>query len=320
MPASLLISVRASLSISNSDMRRFILKVGLFALILFGVLFGSCFFLHDSSAGKTMLGAQRNKMEQFNRLSGERVLIVGGSGCGQGLVTSNLCIALNRPVYNMGVHAGLGIIYQMASVEKLVRAGDVVVLVPEYANFDGYSCFGDLELLMLVFDIIPEHKTLLEPSHWMHLLPVMPKYGADKIRHLFCAREVDDKSNDYDAYGDRKLPPSGRLAFPVARKMSEDDFSPAGLDYIKNFRKRIADRGGIVLLLPPAYQRSSYLSRKRYIDKIADALDKAGMPFMVDPERYALNDELFYDTPYHLNLTGRQIRTMLVQEDLISSL
>lgn len=150
---------------SSSDLKAFVRRIAFYGIVFLSGLVAVCFFLPSKHARETMLGAQITKLRALEALPGERIVIVGGSGCGQGLVTSNICVALNRPVYNMGLHAGLGLIYQMAAVKPLIRRGDVVLLIPEYANFDGSTCFGNAELLMMVMDIIPEHKRLLTFNH-----------------------------------------------------------------------------------------------------------------------------------------------------------
>ena len=63
-------------------MKRFLFQIILFAVILGGLLGGACFFLPDATARKTMLGAQIEKLKRLKELPGERVIIVGGSGCG----------------------------------------------------------------------------------------------------------------------------------------------------------------------------------------------------------------------------------------------
>ena len=306
---------------SSSNMKRFVCHSIAFLVVMGGILGGACFFLKDTSAGKTMLGAQKEKLNQLAELPGRRIILLGGSGCGQGFVTSNLCATLKRPVYNMGLHAGLGIIYQMKAVEPLVRKGDTVLLFPEYANFDGSTCFGETELLMMVIDVIPEQKSLLTFRHWLHLLPLMPKYGADKLRHLFMPPSGKDLSNDFDGCGDRKigegLLPLAQVPFPPAHRMAGRDFSPAVLPYISDFVDKVRKKGGTVRLLPPAFQQSSYRRQVGYIQCISDAFKKIGIPFDASPERYALDDRYFCDTPYHLNLAGRQLRSQLCVEDLL---
>ena len=313
-------SVAVSSSTSSSDMKRFMLHIVFFSVVLGGLLCGACFFLPDATAKKTMLGAQISKLKRLQELPGERVIIVGGSGCGQGFVTSNLCAALARPVYNMGLHAGLGLIYQMKAVEPFVRKGDTVLLIPEYANFDGTSCFGEAELLMMVIDIIPEHKSLLSFRHWLHLLPMVPKYGADKLRHLFMPPCSTDRSDDFDSYGDEiypiSRPPLARIPFPVAKSISADVFSDAVIGDIKRFCSSVCSKGGNIYLYPPAFQSSSHKRQKAYIDRIEEVVKRAGLPFSASTSRYVMDDKYFYDTPYHLNLSGRKKHGELLAEDL----
>jgi len=302
-------------------MKRFLYKSTLFLIIL-GVLLGwSCFYLPDSAARSTMLGAQITKINKLKELPGERIIIVGGSGCGQGFITSNLCARLKHPVYNMGLHAGLGLIYQMKSIEQFVHQGDMVLLTPEYSNFDGAFCFGEMELLMMVLDIIPEHKSLLTWQHWVRLLPLMPKYGADKLRHLFMPKGTGEAANDFDSYGDSKYPsglsPTANIPFPESKPMTRMDFSPEIIPHIKDFISVVEAKGGIVHIFPPAYQNSTFKRQKDYIEKISEELDEQKMPLVSSPEQYALDDKYFYDTSYHLNLKGRELRSDLVLRDVL---
>ena len=300
-------------------MKRFLCRSFIFLTILGGLLGGACFFLADTNVGKTMLSAQREKVKMLAALDGDRVILVGGSSCAQGFATSNLCAALNRPVYNMGLHAGLGLIYQMKSVEPLVRKGDIVILIPEYANFDGTSCFGEEELLMMVVDVMPGHKKLLSFGHWLRLLPLVPKYGADKLRHLFLPPRTTDHSKEFDSFGDRLLPANvsfQTFIIPPVNQMGPDDFSPAILSHIQNFVETVGNRGGVVYIMPPAYLRSAYERQSGYIQCIADRLKNAGVAFAAPPEHFVLDGMYFHDTPYHLNRAGRELRSRLLVERL----
>lgn len=207
----------------------------------------------------------------------------------------------------------------MKSVEPLVRKGDTVILIPEYANFDGLLCFGNAELCMMVCDILPEHKALLTPEHWIRLLPVMPKYGADKLRHLFMSKRIK-RGRVFDDFGDAIYPaelhPMSQIVFPEAEVKKGRDFSPNVVYAIKEFVDSTRAIGANVYLFPPAFKKSSFTRQKDYIKRIEDELSKRGIPFVAFTERYALDDQYFYDTPYHLNLEGRRQRTNLMAEDI----
>lgn len=311
-------------STSSSDLKAFSCRIVLYGFLFLSVLVAACFFLPSKHARETMLGSQITKLKALEALPGERVVIVGGSGSGQGFVTSNICAALNRPAYNMGLHAGLGLIYQMAAVEPLIRRNDIVLLIPEYANFDGSTCFGNAELLMMVTDIIPKHKKLLTFDHWMHLLPLMPKYGADKLRRAFTKDFKINNVTRYDLYGDAIIPnglkSDARLPILAGPKIAEGAYSGAIMPYILDFARRINDRGERLCFVPPALMMSSYVNGKTFAEKIYKEVERSGVPCVGFPNRYALADHFFYDTPYHLNLNGRLLRTKILIEDIAALL
>lgn len=102
-------------SISSSDMKRFLLSIIAFFLLLGMGLVLSCFYLPSPAVENSMLAVQKTKLEQLSRIQGPRIILIGGSGLGMGMLTSELAKELNHPVYNMGLHAGLGLIYQLSA-------------------------------------------------------------------------------------------------------------------------------------------------------------------------------------------------------------
>lgn len=312
-----------SLFISNFKMRRFAVKVLFYFGVLLALLFGVCFVIPDASAKRTMLGAMPRKLACLDAIPGGRVVFVGGSGLGMGMVTRDVEKDLGRRCYNMGLHAGLGLIYQMKSILPHVRSGDVVVLVPEYANFDGSGCYGNRELVAMIADVLPEHRKLLDVKHWIRLSQFVCEYGADKLRRLFCPSKAKDESLVYDDYGDSRYgehPDDEQLPFPSGKHMSKDDFSPEVLSYISDFKLELHERGVLLVMMPPAYQESSFNNQRSYISRLAAALSENGTPFVVDAERYALPNEFFRDTPYHLNMNGRRSRSRFISHDLLNVL
>ena len=266
-----------------------------------------------------MLAVQETKLKSLTELPGKRIVLIGGSGLGMGMCTSDLSEKLGRPVYNMGLHGGFGLVYQMKSVMGLLRTGDVAVLVPEYSNFDGSTCFGNMELVALLADILPEHKIFISFNQWVHLLEFVPDYGATKLRKLFVASSDDDSGSNYDEFGDSRWmlnKADAQVVFPAAKPMKEDGYDSAAAKAISDFINECKRFGVRVVLLPPAYQASSYDRQKDFILRISHELIQRSTPFLADPERYRLDDRFFYDTPYHLNLEGRMLRTKLVFEDL----
>ena len=302
-------------------MKRFCIKVVLFFCALAVILGVSCFTLPLKTAKSSLLTVQRSKLIRLQEIKGPRVILVGGSGLGQGMATADFAAQIKRPVYNMGVHAGLGLVYQMSAVLPLLHQGDLVVLVPEYANFQGLHCYGDMELISLLVDILPEQRNYITIGHWMRLSDLILQYGAIKLRNLFVSRGPDrNPSGWYDDFGDQFWPRNCDAAehrsLPPAKVLSSSDFTPDILFVINDFCSQANEKGTRVVLLPPAYLKSDYVRQREFIQAAAAALAQNGTPFIAPPERYALKDHYFFDTHYHLNLAGRKVRSGLMAEDI----
>lgn len=297
-------------------MKKFVARLVIFGVVLFGLLAGMCFLLPGTRARASMLAQQRVNEKRLAETPGRRIILVGGSGLSQGLVSSMIETNFNMRVVNTGLHAGLGLIYQMRSVQRYLHAGDVVVLVPEYSMFDSSTRYGDMELLSVLIDVVPEDRDLISFTHWMRLMQFIPRYGASKFMGLFKMPPV--RIDRFNEYGDMKWThqsPAYRQPFPLGNGSGADKFCLESIAPILEFEKGCRALNVRVFLFPAALHYTLYLRSKGFCDKIKEELLKSGIPYCVDHERYALPDDLYDGTPYHLNLVGRRMRTKLFVED-----
>lgn len=302
-------------------MRRFVLRCCLFFGALLSALVASCFFIPDKAAGKTMLGALPKKFQVLDSLPGSRIIFVGGSGLGMGMVTSKIQERIGIPCYNLGLHAGLGLVYQLKSSQTALRKGDVVVVVPEYANFSGDFAYGQTELVACLVDVLPAHQQLIDFRQWFYLMPNLLEHGAGKLRRVCVRASAADHSDDYDALGDALYgdePDDVHFNFSPAKEMTASDFSNTVMPYLIEFKQATEKHGVQVIVLPPAFNLSSYNNQIPYIRELAKQLKKIGMGFSVEPDRYAMDDRYFRETAYHLNMVGRKKRSSLMADDLWS--
>lgn len=302
-----------NLYIFSFDMRRFLYNVVLFFGMTCVVLIGACFFL-PGHASKTMLGALPKKYANFDALRGERYVLLGGSGTYEGFDTAWLAHNLKRPVYNLGLHAGLGLVYTLQSALEHLHENDVVIVSPEYANFTDGNCWGNLETVATVSDIVPEERSLISFKQWIKLLPHVFEYGATKIRNIF-VKYGKDKSNDFDVYGDNiwdaNLPGDASMPFPTSGKLCASAFSSDAIEVIRKFVETANGKGVKTIFVPPAYASDSFRQEKEFIDTISVELE-----FICRPDRYAFDRKFFFDTAYHLNPVGRRLRSECLLEDL----
>src|SRR5437868_6343903 len=115
-------------------MRRFLRDLTLFFFVqatIAGVL-----FWHAANNPGTYLAVTRDKHERLAQISGPRMIMVGGSSVAFG--TDSAELARRLPEYqpvNMGLHFGIGLDAMLAEIKPIVRAGDLLVLSPEYHAF-----------------------------------------------------------------------------------------------------------------------------------------------------------------------------------------
>jgi len=304
-------------------MKTFVLKLLSFVILLTAVLLAGLCVLPGTRARMSMLGAHPKKCAALDKITGPRLVFVGGSGLGMGLNTTYIAGQLGWTCYNMGLHAGLGLVYQLRSICPRLRKGDCVVIVPEYANFQSDTCYGQYELAMMVVDVLPEDRKFISFKHWYYLLEELCSYSATKWRLLFKPQTVADQTGGYNERGDSFCGPDlkgGTIIFPIGKKLTEKNYSSHALEHIREFVAEMHRRGVRVLLLPPAYHAPSFENQREYIDKIAKELASAGFPFSAEPQRYSLPPWLFTDTSYHLGYEGRLLRSKLMVEDLRSVL
>lgn len=271
-----------------------------------------------------MLGALPKKYAAFDSMDNGvgRIVLLGGSGTYEGFDSRYLSAELKRPVYNLGCHAGLGLVYQLRSAKGHLRKSDLVLVAPEYANFTGQVCYGNTELVSMVADILPGERSLISWRQWLILSPYVLEYGGTKIRNLFC-RYARDKSGDFDAFGDNlwdeRFPQDAVGHFGAAGALGRTAFASDAVDHLIEFHRYAESLGARVVLMPAAYSRDWYERQCDFIAIVAERLRQAGLPYLCDPERLALERKYFFDTAYHLNPVGRRRRSELVAEVLKAS-
>lgn len=297
-------------------MRLFIKKVCI-ALLIFTL------FAIVSLAGMICIRGQWNeivlvdvqKREQVESLTGRKLVFLGGSNLSYGLDSESVQDSLHLTVYNMGLHAGIGLNYMLHEANLYMNMGDILVLVPEYNQFTrfyGSSALADL---------------LLQSRRWgdFYLYKDWGSYPSYLCARVFVPYllkggvsgedQFADNPKGFNAFGDyvlhlnqprREFPRLAMEKCPVAEDIK------LIVDQINSIRAK----GIQVILLPPPYAETSFLLSKKYIDIIRLELDNSQLPFIVAPERYCMNDSLFWNSAYHLGAEGRKIRTEQVIEDL----
>lgn len=305
-------------------MKTFIKNLSKFALMLLPFIalpYIVCLFAIDESVAETMMGIQRVKIACLAKTVSPKMVFIGGSGCSHGINTRTIETHFKMPVVNMGLHGGMGLAYQLESIDEYIKAGDYVFIVPEYNNFS--CCLGSEETLDIVCDVCPDEKRKLDITQWKHLFFYMPAYGMSKIRRIVKRKvfhsglgKAAKNGWKYNEYGDMTnswFDVTTKLMKP-AKKNNVDTLTDDCFNRIKRFVDNHSDAN--VYVMPAAFQDLSFENNREYIAAIAERLAKNGTPFVAKPERYKMRGNEHSDTPYHLNGKGISIRTKRLIEDI----
>jgi hypothetical protein len=87
---------------------------------------------------------------------------------------------------------------------------------------------------------------------------------------------------------------------------------------IKEFEKTVEQKGAKFYITYPSYMATSFEKSVDIIAVIRDELEK-NFTVLGTPERYMMPDSLMFDTSYHLNKKGVDIRTFRLIEDIKSA-
>jgi len=258
-----------------------------------------------------------DKQRMLREMPSPRIILVGGSSLAFGMDSELISKTFNRPVVNMGLHAGMGLNLMLAQVRPNLRAGDMIVLVPEYELFCGGYFDGDDSVLANILEI--DRKTLfLLDANQLSRLPWIAKYLI-QYRYL---RQANARQFESEFYGRAAFNANG----DATRHLDQKPVRPVtGGDYIltyeqtKNlavipalneFQRDAAAKGARVLFFYPNAMASVYDQSTPEIQKLVDDLRAhLEIPILGAPQDFRLDDPNFFDTTYHLTRAGRDIRT-----------
>ncbi len=311
-------------------MRNKIFAVLLSVLILLipvGVTAGMAFAL-PPQYGATFLGEMAVKYERLRSVEEPKVVVVGGSSVAFGLDSAALEEAVGMPVVNFGLYATLGTKYMIDMSKAGIGKGDIVILAPEtdpqtmslYFNAEAVWQAVDQDLSMLRY-VSYDNWGRLGGGLWNF---AVSKYGYWQENNAPAPSGVYALSS-FNDYGD--------IVYPRDFNIMVGDFDPSQVltldgdaldaDFIAYVNEYAAwcRRKGASLYYSFSPMNKAALAEETteetilaYYAALASALD---CPVLSNINDYIMDAQYFYDTNFHLNDTGVQVRTHLLAEDIL---
>ena len=314
---------------SDRPFRRFLLGLVLGAL----VFVGGWLALIVGQLGVTSWGTAmtehfyRPKLARAAEAGAGKILVVAGSTALYAVDSPMLQKTYGRPVVNLGVNAGLLLPTLLAKAKPAIERGDIVLMPLEYRlyNYDG-------EVNAVLIDYLfsrPEYLWKLPPR-----VQARAVARATLRRVVLGYRAMPDGANPPDP---ARLNRFGDMTGTARANRSAEDFAkvrehrvethgadrpanPAAWSILRDFRDWVRDRGGCVILVPPAFKEEPAYRRdateRRFYDRLPERVREVGLTFIGDPWATMMPEDVFFDTNYHPVDSARDTYTRRIVEAL----
>lgn len=306
-------------------MKQFLLKIGLYGLYLAIVELILLCCISDPMSKSSHEANVRLSSERIAQIDTTKIVILGGSGCQFGFISQLLAEHYDRPIVNTGTHACIGLKLQINLFRDYLKAGDIVLLIPEYDQYCSYNLFSgaiDESMLRIMFSNYPKGLGKLTFEQWKMVIPFLPQYISKSFTHSPVPAYSPYSVTSINEYGDvtnweyrRAVFQDNPSLYPLRANAHPDILS-----FLHDFAVQCQENNILLLFFPPAIAKSESEQIINYMCSLDTIMQNNGTPFCVKPERYILPDSLFFDTYYHMVYHGALLRTQMVIHDVDSIL
>ena len=295
------------------------------ALLLFLAV---CAFALPARFDATYSAALQDKVARLRESESPRVIVIGGSCVPFSLDSSLMEEQLpGYTVVDFGLYAEMGVTVMLDLAAPELRAGDIVVLMPEQSEL---SLSGHIsgETLWQAADGDPLLLTRLDASRLPALAAAFPSFAAKKLYYTLTGGPSIEgiyARDAFDGWGDiRQEARPGNIMPEGYRPDALISFSPSLLSdelvsAVTAFMRKAERAGATVLWHDPPMVRAALApgTTVATIDAWRELVEtRLAIPCLGSPHRCLLDAGWAYDSNFHLNGAGTIVFTKLFIEDL----
>jgi hypothetical protein len=312
---------------------RIVARLGLLAVAIIssGLLIGR---YQASQRDNSYVAAVLEKDRLIRTTPSPKIILVGGSNIAFGIDSKAIQDSLGMSVVNMGLYAKLGLKYMLVQVRPYIKAGDVVIVIPEYDQFFGDYANGDNTLSTALLYAPPDRIPDFIRSYSIVDVVLRPRVESARRAFLEAAASAVGRKdqffpsdtntlynrNSFNRYGDVVAHLGKKGANPdsifVKPLPPMKDFNPATLDELNSIDIKADEARAHAYFMFPSYIDRSYAMNVAAIDSLRRKLSGSRMPIIGTAVDFVYPGRFMFDSRYHLNSVGRQVRTQKMIEQL----
>lgn len=267
------------------------------------------------------LASFQDKLEREERITEPKIILLGGSSVTYGFDSEKIEEVFGMQVVNMGLHAGIGQTICMDLAKGGIKQDDIVVVLPE--KFDQTGLIDGVRGWIMM----ENHPALwkkLPVSYLPELAKGFPTY-IKKALQLWVSgtgnmhSEVGLRRESLNDYGD--ISETGKENVIASGFYEADSFTTTAdsrfIQFLNDYNEFVKSKGAVLVLAAPPIMGEPSINDVNQIELMEDELrERLDVPVITNFKDYYYPKEYFFDTNYHLNDNGRNIRTMQFIEDL----
>lgn len=259
----------------------------------------------------------RDKEELLKMTNEPKIILVAGSSGAFGLNAPELEEASGYKVVNLGLHAGFGFSFISEIAKANINSGDIVLLGYEY-YWTGEKAFTEIgtDLVMSgIDDKISMYRYVL-PSQWKSVIGYLFSYAIQKnefegMDGVYSRKGFSEDGNQMIAERMESFTPK-----PGDQNVIAPEISASSRSYLLRLKTYIESKGAEVYFVAAPYAEHSLENPQDLRKLVQNEEREIGIPYLSDPMKYELSDDLMFDTMYHCNSQGEKVRTELLIQDL----
>ena len=273
--------------------------------------------------------------QKLKTTEGNKVVIVGGSNVAFGVNSARMEATLREcgfdyTVCNFGLYAAVGTSAMLELSEDFIQAGDVVILAIEPTS-EIHSTYCGATAMLKCAETETEMLLHLSGDQQSNLVGNYLAYLQEraKIQRTGILPQIDGvyAKSSFDANGDMVYDRAGNgmlLGYDPTTLIDLEniDYEPAFVEQVNTYIASAEVKGATVLLSFSPMNRGAVVDATeetvyRFFTRLQDTFH---CPIISDPNNYIMDSGWFYDSNFHLNNAGTEIRTHTLTCDLLNQL
>ena len=271
--------------------------------------------------------------ERLDRTEGKKLVLIGGSNVAFGVDVELLETLLRDKGYDYtvcpyGLYAAVGTSAMLSLSEKTLQEGDIVILAVEptsdtMSTYFGASaflkCAEDAPYLLARLNAVQRRAALGNYiSYLQERVAILRSGQMPKAEGVYSRAAFGENGNlDYPREGNIMA-----LGFDTAEPvdLGEMQIEAAFADQVNKYCSTAERKGAQVWLSFSPVNRSALTdeSEEALLAFFTRCRESFSCPAISDPGRYVLDSAWFYDSNFHLNSAGAEVRTVLLAEDILA--